>query len=233
MEFIDKKINEALNKELEATESNQIEDFKKKSSKRFFATISAFIDKERYLKQSPKNNDNSWKRYCYKATEQLQTDLNRLGLEYQKVTGAWFGSMENSFLVWNTAYTFEQYQALMLKLNENYKQWGICIGKWVEEEKKYSIDLWKTDSLNDIKYNIISNFTKVSVTDGLKEFGTILTRHIYSKDGKIDKNKTTAVKFEAIERNICCAASESLSGAYIRDKLLKEFLGNEFKEIYK
>ena len=225
MEFVEKEINEQLNKEIEANECNRIEDFKLKSTKRFFATISAFIDKECYLSQNHKNDDKSWERYCYKATSQLQSDIKRLGLEHQKVTGAWAGSTESSFLVWNTAYTFDQFQALMLKLNENYKQWGICIGKW--ENDRYSIDLWETKSLDDIKYSISSHFTKLSVTDGLKEFGTILTRHIYSKDGKIDGNKTTAVKFESLEKNICCAASESLAGAYKRDLLLKEFLGNK------
>ena len=226
MEMIEKDINEQLNNEIEASESNRVEDFKIKSTKRFFATLSAYIDKECYLKQNQKNNEELWKRYCNKATSQLQSDLKRLGLEYQKVTGAWFGSMENSFLVWNTAYTFDQFQALMLKLNENYRQWEICIGKW--DKDKYSIDLWETESLDKgkIKYEIKNHFTKLSVTDGLKEFGTILTRHIYSRDDRIDERKTTAVKFESLQKNICCAASESLSGAYRRDVLLKEFLGD-------
>lgn len=200
-------------------------DKRTKSTKSFFATLSTYIDKEWYLKQSQANNEDSWKRYCNTATNELHLDLKRLGLEYQKVTGAWFGSMENSFLVWNTAYTFDQFQALMLKLNENYKQWGICIGKW--EKDKYSIDLWETDSLDKIIYKVTNHFTKVSVTDGLKEFGTILTRHIYSKDRIIDESKTTAVKFESLQKNICCAASESLSGAYKRETLLKEFLGGK------
>lgn len=223
IDLVDKEVNEALEKELNANESNRVEDFREKSSKRFFATISAFIDEKYYLIQNPTNNRRTWKRYCYKATEQLQTDLKRLGLEYQKVTGAWQGSMESSFLVWNTAYTFEQFQALMLKLNGNYKQWGICIGRKVND--LYSVDLWETDNLDKPNYTIKNHFTNISVTDGLKEFGTILTRHIYSKEGEIDKNKTTAVRFEELEKNICCAASESLSGAYARDKLLKEFLG--------
>ncbi len=196
-----------------------------KSTKRFFATLSTYIDKEWYLKQSQTTNKDSWKKYCNTATNELHLDLKRLGLEYQKVTGAWFGSMENSSLVWNTAYTFEQFQALMLKLNENYKQWGICIGKW--DKDRYSIDLLETDSLDKIKYKATNHFTKVSVTDGLKEFGTILTRHIYSKDGIIDESKTNAVKFESLQKNICCAASESLSGAYKREALLKEFLGGK------
>lgn len=223
--FIDKNIREMLEKS--ATESDRIEDFKRKSSKRFFATLSAFIDLSWYKEQHQDNDEASWKRYCDRATSQLQSDLIRLGLEYQRVIGAWFGSMESSFLVWNTAYTFEQFQALMLKLNENYKQQGICIGKWVED--KYSIDLWETESLNSIRYKIIKHFDTLSVTDGLKEFGTILTRHIYSKDGKIDPSKTKAIAFESLQKNICLASSECLIGAYKRDSLLEEFLGKKIR----
>ena len=51
--------------------------------------------------------------------------------------------------------------------------------------------------------------------------------NIYSKDGIIDESKTNAVKFESLQKNICCAASESLSGAYKRESLLKEFLGGK------
>ena len=223
MDQVEKELKGAMEAQGYAVESDRVEDFKRKSTKRFFATLSAFIDSDWYKKQNQGNDEISWKRYCDKATNQLQSDLKRLGLEYQKVTGAWFGSMENSFLVWNTAYTFEQFQALMLKLNENYKQWGICIGKWMENQ--YSVDLWETKSLDDIKYGVTKHFSRLSLTDGLKEFGTILTRHLYSKEGKIDSTKTKAIKFESLQENICCAASESLVGAYKRDSLLKEFLG--------
>ena len=86
MEMIEKDINEQLNNEIEASESNRVEDFKIKSTKRFFATLSAYIDKECYLKQNQKNNEELWKRYCNKATSQLQSDLKRLGLEYRFVS---------------------------------------------------------------------------------------------------------------------------------------------------
>ena len=227
MEFVDKTINEALNQELVANESDRIEDFRRKSTKRFFSTISAFVGYSWYMEQSPRNTETSWKRYCYSATNQLMSDLKRLGLEYQKITGIWAGEIENSFLVWNTNYTFEQFRDLMLKLNENYKQWGICIGRWDIDKNEYSIDLWETDSLDNIMYSPTKHFTKVSVRDSILESGTILTRHIYSKEGKIDLNKERNISFEALEHNICCAASEGMAGYYHRRDLLEEYLGSK------
>lgn len=228
MEFVPKEINEGLNREVGALESDRVEDFKRKSTKRFFATLSAYIDYGWYKKQNKNNDEASWERYCNQATNQLQSGLKRLGLEYQKVTGVW-GNIEKSFLVWNTNYTFEQFQALMLKLNENYKQFAICIGKWVDGQ--YSIKLWETKSLDEIEYQVASQFTKVSVVDALKESGTVLTRHIYYKGSTqgrpedIDSGKTRAILFESLEENICCAASEGMGGFYERQRLLKEFLG--------
>lgn len=230
MEFVDKTIDEALNQELVANESDRIEDFRRKSTKRFFSTISAFVGYSWYMEQSPRNTETSWKRYCHSATNQLMSDLKRLGLEYQKITGIWAGEIENSFLVWNTNYTFEQFRDLMLKLNENYKQWGICIGRWDIDKKEYSIDLWETDSLDNIKYSPKEHFTKVSVRDSILDSGTILTRHIYLKEGKIDLNKERNISFEALESNICCAASEGMAGYYHRRDLLKEYLGTGPKE---
>ena len=166
-------------------------------------------------------------RYCEQVTNQLLYDLKKLGLEYQKITGIWAGEIENSFLVWNTNYTFEQFRDLMLKLNENYKQWGICIGRWDIDKNEYSIDLWETDSLDNIKYSPKKHFTKVSVRDSILDSGTILTRHIYLKEGKIDLNKERNISFEALEHNICCAASEGMAGYYHRRGLLEEYLGSK------
>ena len=198
-----------------------------RANKRFFSTLSAFIDKSRYLKQYPHGDDNLWERYCEQVTNQLLYDLKKLGLEYQKITGIWAGEIENSFLVWNTNYTFEQFRDLMLKLNENYKQWGICIGRWDIDKNEYSIDLWETDSLDNIKYSPKKHFTKVSVRDSILDSGTILTRHIYLKEGKIDLNKERNISFEALEHNICCAASEGMAGYYHRRDLLEEYLGSK------
>lgn len=220
MEMIDKKINDELNKELEANESNRVDDFKVKSKRRFFATISGYIDKDWYLAQNPDNTEESWERYCNKATEQLQSNLKRLGLEYQKILGAWEGGEEKSFLVWNTYYTFEQFQALMLKLNKDFKQWAICIGKWVED--KYAIDLWQTNSLDKkmISYKIVDSFTKISPKEAIHQNWTVLTRHTFKE------NNEPSIAFEEIERNISMASSWSQWGAYKRGKLLKEFLGD-------
>ena len=115
----------------------------------------------------------------------------------------------------------------MLKLNENYKQWGICIGRWDIDKNEYSIDLWETDSLDNIKYSPKEHFTKVSVRDSILDSGTILTRHIYLKEGKIDLNKERNISFEALEHNICCAASEWMAGYYHRRGLLEEYLGSK------
>ncbi len=224
MELIDKKINEALNKELEANEGDRVEAFKQRAERNFFATLSGFIDNSFFMdEETGKYDKKKHQENNQTADHSLCSDLKRLGLNYQKVTGAWAGSIEKSFVVWNTAYTWEQFQQIMLKLNEIYKQWGICIGR--KSGDKYDIDLWETDSLKDITYKKTSHFTKINVVDALKESGTILTRKINNKQGEISPKKVNrGIVFESVQTNPCLAASESLMGSYKRKALLKDLL---------
>ncbi|WP_300924644.1 hypothetical protein [uncultured Clostridium sp.] len=208
--------------ENELEESNRIDDFRAKSEKRFFATISGFVDKSLFTKDS-KYDEDAHKKYNERNTNSLQSKLKEMGLEYQKITGIWDNTSEKSFLVWNTAYTWEQFQQIMLKLNEIFKQWGICIGRKIND--KYEINLWKTDDLDNISYKVVKNFTTISISDALKDSGTILTRKIYDNNNEIDPNKIKdSIIFEKLEKNICAASSECLMGAYIRRELIKSLL---------
>lgn len=224
MELVDKKINEALNKELEATESDRVEAFKKRAERNFFATLSGFIDSSFFTdKETDKYDEKGHQEYNQTADHSLCSDLKRLGLNYQKVTGVWDSNLEKSYVVWNTAYTWEQFQQIMLKLNETYKQWGICIGR--KSGDKYDIDLWETNSLKDISYKKTRHYTQVTVVDALKESGTILTRKINNQQGELSPEKAKrAIVFESLQTNPCLAASESLMGAYKRRDLLKDLL---------
>ena len=206
-------------------ESNRVDDFKAKSTKRFFATISGFVDASLFT-TNDEYDEKGHKRYNETNTLSLQSYLKRLGLEYQKVSGLWDSVLEKSFIVWNTAYTWEQFQQVMLKLNELFKQWGICIGRKVDD--KYQIDLWQTESLDDIHYEKVDTFSAVEISDALKDSGTILTRKIYDKEGNIDTKKIRdSIKFEELQKNICAASSESMAGYYTRRRLIEELLAEK------
>ncbi len=210
-------------------ESDRVSDFRNKSDKRFFATISGFVDKYFFTNDEGLYDEKAHQRYNERNTNSLLSYLKRLGFEYQKITGIWAGDIEKSFLVWNTAYTWEQFQQIMLKLNELFKQWGICIGRKVEN--KYEIDLWETHSLDDIEYKISKTFTAVTIVDAIQQSGTLLTRKIYDRNGKVSHNKVKrAIVFEELQRNVCAAASHGSVGFYTRRQLIRELLeyGSEF-----
>lgn len=156
-------------------------------------------------------------RYNKRNTNSLPVYLKRLGLEYQSITGCWLGDIEKSFLVWNTAYAWEQFQQIMLKLNKLYKQRGICIGRKVDD--KYDIYLLETDDLNSILYKVSRTFTTANVTDALRQFGTVFTRDEIAPDKVQD-----TIKFEALQKNVCAASAECLMGAYNRNSLIKSLM---------
>ena len=204
-------------------ESSRVDVFRAKSAKRFFATISGFVDKQFFIDNSGIYDEKAHQKYNERNTNSLLTNLKRLGLEYQKITGFWYGDTEKSFLMWNTAYTWEQFQQIMLKLNKLFKQWGICIGRKVDD--KYEINLWETDNLENINYKVVKTFTTIKIEDALKDFGTILTRKIYDKYGKLDSSKTKdVIKFESLQKDVSMTSSECLMGAYKRRDLLKELM---------
>lgn len=226
MEFVEKEINDALEAELNASESDRVKDFEKKAEKTFFATLSGFIDSKFFTNEKGYDKE-SHQKYNERANRQLLSDLKRLGLNYQKISGVWWGEFEKSYLVWNTAYSWEQFQQIMLKLNEYYKQWGICIGRKVDNE--YDIDLWETDNLDNIEYNKTSHFTKLGIIDALKENGTILHRKIYGSNGKISPNKVSkGIVFESLQENFCSAQDKYSTGFYVRRGLLRDLVSNTF-----
>ena len=230
MEFIDKKINNQLNKELEAEESDRAETFIKETDKHFFATLSGCIDKSFFTDEKDRYFKQNHNRYNLYATKALLSDLKRLCLNYQKVTGVWDNEFEKSYVVWNTAYNYEYFQKIILELSKFYKQWAVCIGRKVDKDL-YDIDLWSTDSLDNIQYYKYAHYTKVSIVEALKLNGTVLTRKIYNSKGEVDLEKTKrAVKFEGLSTNIGLASNESLHGAYGREANLKMILLGEFNK---
>lgn len=227
--LVEDGINKALNEDQAANESNPLGDFNRKASKRFFATISAYIDKSFFTDKTGRYDEKAHQRYNEWATLHLQNDLKWLGLEYQKISGLWEYELEKSFLVWNTAYTYQQFESIMLQLNKSLRQWAICICRW--DKDKYLINLWQTDSLENISYYVVDEFTKVSPVEAIKGFGTILTRKIRNKNGELTLDKVPAIKFEALESNVCCAASESMGGHYARERLMKEYFGRSLNPL--
>ena len=224
MDHVEKELIEQLKKEgikVPAIESERIETFKRRAERDFFATISAFIDSKFFV------DKNTHQRYNERATMALLTDLKRLGLNYQKITGVWAGDFEKSYLVWNTAYEWEQFQKIILKLGEYYTQWAVCIGKKDKGFDTYNIDLWETDNLENTEYKITQHWNSLSVIDAVGDYGTILTRKIRNTLGEISDNKLKrAIKLESLQTTPCLAANESLNGAYKRDILVKQLLSN-------
>ena len=206
----------------ELDESSRVAQFNRTSKKAFFATLSAFIDSSFFNNDATALDRKRHASYNNRATTQLLHDLKKSGLDYQKITGLWDGETENSFLVWNTAYTYEQFTDLMLYFAETYKQWAVCVGKWEPDIEKYDIVLWQTNSLDNIKYVKGDSFTTVSVVDALNRSASVLTRHIYDKDKNINPDKLKdAIMFEEIQRNPCILANNSLNGAYCRRDFIK------------
>lgn len=206
---------------MQLVESNRVDDFLKKSSKRYFATISGFVDKSFFTDSESSYDEARHKRYNERNDKSLLTYLKRYGLEYQKVTGMWEGGEEKSYLVYNTAYSWEDFRKIILKLGELCTQWALCIGRVVGN--RYYIEYWETSSLTNISYEHTETFHTVSIADVLAQFKTVLLRKIHDEKGNIDPAKTRdSIVFEELQRNVCLAASESLMGAYKRRALLNE-----------
>ena len=160
---------------------------------RFFAIISACADES-----LDENHNESYE----KNTLILQSILKKLGLTYQKVSVGF----NVQFVVWNTAYTLEQFQQVILKLGILFKQKNVYIGHRLTEgnedkKAKYEISVWETNSLRNIHYDKTNSFTSNSLKDALN-----------------------ISPIEALKENIHLASSESLMGAYKREKLMKSLL---------
>lgn len=119
---------------IQLIESNRVDDFLKKPNKRYFATISGFVDKSFFTDDEGNYNEEKHNQYNERNNRSLLTYLKRLGLEYQKVTGIWEGGEEKSYLVYNTAYSWEDFRKIILKLGELCTQWALCIGRVIDGE---------------------------------------------------------------------------------------------------
>ena len=227
---VDKELNGSIETEKAAEESDRISEFKKRAERDFFATISGYIDKSFFKDEKGRYFKQRHDRYNLYATQALLSDLKRLCLNYQKVTGIWEGEFERSYVVWNTAYSYEQFQKIILELSKFYKQWAVCIGRKVGDDL-YDIDLWSTDSLEDIEYYKYSHYTKVSIVEALRLNGTVLTRKIYNSDGEVDPDKIKRkIQFEQMKENLGLSSNESLHGAYGREANVKRLLSGEFNK---
>ena len=96
----------------------------------------------------------------------LQYELKRFGLYYQMAYGDEHCSLENSFIVWNKEYTFEQFQLVMLGLCELYKLQRIYIVQKIDG--RFDVTLWETASLENIEYKAIKQFSKLKFKDVLE-----------------------------------------------------------------
>lgn len=229
MDQVEKELTEQAEREV-AFESDKIEVFKGRASKHFFAILSAFIDDSFFTDKERIYNVKGHNEYNKRATAQLQSDLKRLGLNYQKITGLWDGGYEKSFLVWNVAYSLPDFIKVMFQLSKYYKQKGICIGRGVGNDE-YDVEVYKTESLDNIAYVNEKHYGKVSIADALKEYGTMLTRKVYDSKGKIDPDKVKRViVFESLQENPCSAQDQYLVGCYERRDLIRDLMFGEFNK---
>ena len=149
-----------------------------RESKRFFASIDGNYDKTK-----------------------LQNQLKHLGLEYQDFTVGLDEVPEKFLMIWNTAYTWEQFEQIILSLNKSIKNGTVWLGKKVDEN--YQIDIWKIDSKGNSKHQETKTIDAVTLT--------------------IDASN---VKFGEFQDNICAASSEGMAGYYTRRRLLDEVKSN-------
>lgn len=149
-----------------------------RESKRFFASIDGNYDKTK-----------------------LQNQLKHLGLEYQDFTVGLDEVPEKFLMIWNTAYTWEQFEQIILSLNKSIKNGTVWLGKKVDEN--YQIDIWKIDSKGNSKHQETKTIDAVTLT--------------------IDASN---VKFGEFQDNICAASSECMIGCYARRRLLDEVKSN-------
>ena len=98
--------------------------------------------------------------------DKLQDEFKKFGLYYQFVYGDEHCSLENGFIVWNTEYTFEQFQKVMLGLCELYKLQSIYIIQKIDG--LHEVTFWETDSLENIEYKSIKQFSKLKFKDILE-----------------------------------------------------------------
>ena len=149
-----------------------------RQSKRFFASIDGNYDKTK-----------------------LQSQLKHLGLEYQDFSVGLDETPENFLMIWNTAYTWEQFEQIILSLNKAIKNGTVWLGRKVDEN--YQIDSWKIDSKGSLKHQ------ETKIIDA-----TTLV---------IDASN---VEFGEFQDNICAASSECMAGFYARRRLLDELKSN-------
>ena len=128
--------------------------------------------------------------------------LKEIDLTYQKVTMG----LNVQFIVWNTTYTHEQFQKVILKLGSLFKQKELYIGRRLPEgnedkKAKYEISVWETNSINNTHYDRTNSFTSNSLKDAFN-----------------------ISPIEVLKENIHLASSKSLMGAYKREKLIKSLL---------
>lgn len=228
-------------------ESKPVDCFAIRSKKRNFATISACISLDLFQGESGEiisaDVKKSWKQYNIRKTEQLKQAIINVGLDYQKVTGIWEGSLEKSFIVWNTFYDFERFTNLILKLAKDFKQWAVCIGKADDvgadftaynPNDKYDIALYETNSLDNINYVKSKTFTKITLVDGLDICGTILGRKLFKTNSngelvssEVEPNKTInkEIVFENYVVNNLIYGACGIGGSFARQRIYEEIFG--------
>ncbi len=144
------------------------------------------------------NNDNS---------STLKYVLKKFGLNYQEICSTNHCDIGHSYVVWDTAYRFESFQQIMLKLNDMFKQRSICLGRYAK--RKYHISLLCTDSIEDVRYFEGSNYESANVVDALRDFYATLVPNWASE----------SITLGELQRSSGLASSETVNGGYVRAAL--------------
>ena len=196
-----------------------------KADYRYFATIRGFADGKIFTDKASMNDESQYEKYNDRKPVSLQAKLKHLGFEYQKVSGVRENETEITFVVWNTAYRWEDFKRVMLRMNEMCKQRIVCIGR--KAGGKYEVALFETASLENIDYYVKCKMESAHIADALTESIAVLRQGGYDKNRCMDRSKVQgAVKFEKLESNYCLAASRSMCGYYKRKMIIEEL----FKE---
>lgn len=144
------------------------------------------------------NNDNS---------STLKYVLKKFGLNYQEICSTNHCDIGHSYVVWDTAYRFESFQQIMLKLNDMFKQRSICLGRYAK--RKYHISLLCTDSIEDVRYFEGSNYESANAVDALRDFYATLVPNWASE----------SITLGELQRSSGLASSETVNGGYVRAAL--------------
>lgn len=133
------------------------------------------------------------------SANELQSQLKQLGLDFQEIIVSPKDLYKDSLLVWNVAYTYQQFEQVILHLKTNCQM--VCIGKKLNEA--YQIDIWRIDSGGNHERIETRTIDTAAAIMGASKF-----------------------KFGERQINICAASSEGMAGYYARRQRIEELISN-------